>query len=316
MGLVLNRPSEAPIDEAVPDLAWVAGSGRPRLPRRPGRAERRDRAGRVGGPLPGGRARRGRPRLRPRRRRGPGGARRRGPPRPRLRRARRLGSRASSRPSSPRRPGSSRRRCREELFSDDPDGLWAAVLRRKGREFALLSTMPPDPVAELSGFSPQRAGWSIRPAASIRLSGGRSRDAMLRRLAVLCLAPLAAGARCPPPRGPARTCRGRDRRPARRRADARRAARRRRRARARPAARRRRGGQHRRRPRRGARRAARRSRRRMGRAQPAAPARRRAARRPPVGAAQHGPVRVVAARRRPTPTSTPPRRGRSAAAPA
>jgi putative transcriptional regulator len=34
---------------------------------------------------------------------------------------------------------------REELFSDDPAELWAAVLRRKGREFALLSTMPPDP---------------------------------------------------------------------------------------------------------------------------------------------------------------------------
>ena len=34
---------------------------------------------------------------------------------------------------------------RAELFSDDPEGLWAAVLRRKGREFALLSTMPPDP---------------------------------------------------------------------------------------------------------------------------------------------------------------------------
>ena len=34
---------------------------------------------------------------------------------------------------------------REELFSDEPEGLWAAVLRRMGREFALLSTMPPDP---------------------------------------------------------------------------------------------------------------------------------------------------------------------------
>jgi putative transcriptional regulator len=34
---------------------------------------------------------------------------------------------------------------REELFSDDAEGLWSAVLRRKGREFALLSTMPPDP---------------------------------------------------------------------------------------------------------------------------------------------------------------------------
>jgi putative transcriptional regulator len=34
---------------------------------------------------------------------------------------------------------------REELFSEQPEGLWAAVLRRMGREFALLSTMPPDP---------------------------------------------------------------------------------------------------------------------------------------------------------------------------
>jgi putative transcriptional regulator len=34
---------------------------------------------------------------------------------------------------------------REELFSDDPENLWSAVLRRKGREFALLSTMPPNP---------------------------------------------------------------------------------------------------------------------------------------------------------------------------
>ena len=34
---------------------------------------------------------------------------------------------------------------REEIFSEDPVGLWASVLRRKGREYALLSTMPPDP---------------------------------------------------------------------------------------------------------------------------------------------------------------------------
>lgn len=34
---------------------------------------------------------------------------------------------------------------REELFSADPESLWAAVLRRMGRAFALLSTMPPDP---------------------------------------------------------------------------------------------------------------------------------------------------------------------------
>ena len=34
---------------------------------------------------------------------------------------------------------------REEIFTEDPDDLWAAVLRRKGRRYALLSTMPPDP---------------------------------------------------------------------------------------------------------------------------------------------------------------------------
>ena len=34
---------------------------------------------------------------------------------------------------------------REEIFSDDPAGLWAAVLRRKGRRYALLATMPLDP---------------------------------------------------------------------------------------------------------------------------------------------------------------------------
>jgi putative transcriptional regulator len=34
---------------------------------------------------------------------------------------------------------------RDELFSDEPEDLWPAVLRRMGREFALLATMPPDP---------------------------------------------------------------------------------------------------------------------------------------------------------------------------
>ena len=34
---------------------------------------------------------------------------------------------------------------REEIFTEDAEGLWAAVLRRKGRRYALLSTMPPDP---------------------------------------------------------------------------------------------------------------------------------------------------------------------------
>lgn len=33
----------------------------------------------------------------------------------------------------------------DDLFSDDPDGLWSAVLRRQGGQYALLSLMPPDP---------------------------------------------------------------------------------------------------------------------------------------------------------------------------
>jgi putative transcriptional regulator len=34
---------------------------------------------------------------------------------------------------------------REEIFTAEPEALWAAVLRRKGSRFALLATMPPDP---------------------------------------------------------------------------------------------------------------------------------------------------------------------------
>jgi putative transcriptional regulator len=34
---------------------------------------------------------------------------------------------------------------REEIFTDDAEALWAAVLRRKGRRYALLATMPLDP---------------------------------------------------------------------------------------------------------------------------------------------------------------------------
>ena len=33
----------------------------------------------------------------------------------------------------------------DDIFSDDPDGLWSAVLRRQGGPYALLSLMPPDP---------------------------------------------------------------------------------------------------------------------------------------------------------------------------
>jgi putative transcriptional regulator len=34
---------------------------------------------------------------------------------------------------------------RDEIFTEDPQGLWGAVLRRKGRRYALLATMPLDP---------------------------------------------------------------------------------------------------------------------------------------------------------------------------
>ena len=33
----------------------------------------------------------------------------------------------------------------EDVFTDDPEHLWNAVLRRKGGQFALIATMPPDP---------------------------------------------------------------------------------------------------------------------------------------------------------------------------
>lgn len=33
----------------------------------------------------------------------------------------------------------------EDAFTDDPEGLWARVLARKGGQYALLATMPPDP---------------------------------------------------------------------------------------------------------------------------------------------------------------------------
>jgi len=33
----------------------------------------------------------------------------------------------------------------EDAFTVDPEGLWSAVLRRKGGQFALLATMPYDP---------------------------------------------------------------------------------------------------------------------------------------------------------------------------
>jgi putative transcriptional regulator len=144
MGLVLNRPSETTVGEAVPDLTWVAGEedtvyvGGPVAPNGvivlaewldpsqavvlvdddlgfvPGDAEDQDALATA------------------------------------IVRARVYAGHAGWGPGqleeelaeeawiveAPRR---------EELFSEDADALWPAVLRRMGREFALLSTMPPDP---------------------------------------------------------------------------------------------------------------------------------------------------------------------------
>ena len=33
----------------------------------------------------------------------------------------------------------------EDVFTNDPEGLWSSVLRRKGGPFSLLASMPPDP---------------------------------------------------------------------------------------------------------------------------------------------------------------------------
>jgi putative transcriptional regulator len=33
----------------------------------------------------------------------------------------------------------------DDVFTNDPEGLWSAVLRRKGGPFSVLASMPPDP---------------------------------------------------------------------------------------------------------------------------------------------------------------------------
>jgi putative transcriptional regulator len=145
MGLVLNRPSDAPVAEAIPDLDWVAGS--------------EDASVFVGGPVAPN---------------GvivlaewedpsqavvlvdddlgfvPGDVEDTGALAAAVRRARVYAGHAGWGPGQledelaedawivepPRR---------EEVFTDDPEDLWASVLRRKGHRYALLATMPPDP---------------------------------------------------------------------------------------------------------------------------------------------------------------------------
>lgn len=144
MGLVLNRPAETLVDEAVPDLGWMATD---------------DERVWVGGPVAETAvivlAEWARPEL-------AGalveadlgfvGAEADGPDQldGAIRRARVFAGHAGWGPGQleeelageswivepPRR---------EEIFTADPDALWSAVLRRKGSRFAVLATMPPDP---------------------------------------------------------------------------------------------------------------------------------------------------------------------------
>ena len=144
MGLILNRAAETTVSEAVPDLAWLAGR-RHRPRRRPGRRRSRSSC------WPSSRS----------------------PTQSALLVEDDLGFvPAEVEDTDALADGLGRRRVfaghagwgpgqleaemeeeswivepavREDVFTDDPEELWSRVLRRKGREYALLSTMPVDP---------------------------------------------------------------------------------------------------------------------------------------------------------------------------
>src|SRR4051794_41704582 len=145
MGLVLNRPATSTVGEAVPDLSWLAGEEEPVYVGGPvaetavivlAEFERPELAGAlVEGDLGFVGADADQPEQLD-------GA---------IRRARVYAGHAGWGPGqleeelaeeawivdpAPRR---------DEIFCDDPDALWSAVLRRKGSRYALLATMPPDP---------------------------------------------------------------------------------------------------------------------------------------------------------------------------
>ena len=144
MGLVLNRPASSTVGEAVPDLSWLAGEEEPVY---------------VGGPVAETAvivlAEFERPEL--------AGALVEGD----------LGFIGADADDAERLDGAIRRArvfaghagwgpgqlegeldeeawiveppLRDEIFTSEPEDLWAAVLRRKGSRYALLATMPPDP---------------------------------------------------------------------------------------------------------------------------------------------------------------------------
>ena len=160
MGLVLNRPSDAAVADAVPDLAWVDRRRRHRVRRRPGRAQRRDRPGRVDDPahavvlveddlgfVPGD----ARTPTRWRRR---SAARASTPATP-------AGAPASSRPSSRRRRGSSRRRSARSCSAPSRRGSGRRCCAGWARVRAALDDAA-RPVAELSTPASVR-GRTCRP---------------------------------------------------------------------------------------------------------------------------------------------------------
>jgi putative transcriptional regulator len=144
MGLVLNRPAGTLVDEAVPDLAWLADSdervwvGGPVAESAVIVLAEWDTPELAGAIVDGDLGFVGADADQPEQLEGA------------IRRARVFAGHAGWGPGQleeelaeeawivepPRR---------EEIFTTDPDALWAAVLRRKGRRYALLSTMPPDP---------------------------------------------------------------------------------------------------------------------------------------------------------------------------
>src|ERR687895_2494007 len=144
MGLVLNRPAASTVIEAVPDLAWLAGSdervyvGGPVAETAVIVLAEFDRPDVAGALVEGDLGFIGADADEPEQLDGA------------VRRARVFAGHAGWGPGQledelaedawivepPRR---------EEVFTEDPEDLWAAVLRRNGRRYALLSTMPPDP---------------------------------------------------------------------------------------------------------------------------------------------------------------------------
>jgi putative transcriptional regulator len=144
MGLVLNRPAETLVDEAVPDLAWLSADeehvwvGGPVAETAVIVLAEWDDPALAGALVQGDLGFVGADADQPEQLDGA------------IRRARVFAGHAGWGPGqleeelaeeawiveAPRR---------EEIFCADADALWAAVLRRKGSRYALLSTMPPDP---------------------------------------------------------------------------------------------------------------------------------------------------------------------------